>query len=479
MAKNFSYSVSKIIILFFALLLILLAVNIIFQRSYKIEYDHQADYQYQFKSSEVEVLNLIVTDNKINLDSSLIGCNTAFLELKLRFTCSGFIFLPEIIMKDDSSMMFSQNFECRVKGIRYLNISQFVSAGVKEIQLDFKGCRLHEPEVTIYAYKNIKPENAQILILSPHPDDAEIAAYGLYSSFPSNVFIATITAGDAGSMIYANLFQDTLTHYSRKGRVRAWNSITVPFLGGVPIKNSINLGYFDASLSGMHADTNSLGKSRYIGVADINLFRSYNCNHLPDSLTPMSNWRSLVNDIKYLLEDLNPKIIISPYPAIDSHLDHKFTTLALIEALKERGAFDSELWLYTNHFPEIKMHPIGKLGSQIGLPPIIDDIRFYFDEIVSFPLSKIMQSDKVLALDAMNDLRPNTQYREVLVLRRQLKMLFYDKLFLRESDYFRRSVRSNELFFVIKGESLRDNEILIRVLGDDTYFMKSQKIKTN
>ncbi|TDA89239.1 PIG-L family deacetylase, partial [Halomonas marinisediminis] len=92
----------------------------------------------------------------------------------------------------------------------------------------------------------------RILILSPHPDDAEIAAYGLYASYPENTYVVTVTAGDAGEFKYDEIYQDSLTHYLQKGKIRTWNSLTVPMLGGVKSENIINLGYFNEALPTMY-----------------------------------------------------------------------------------------------------------------------------------------------------------------------------------------------------------------------------------
>jgi hypothetical protein len=224
-------------------------------------------------------------------------------------------------------------------------------------------------------------------------------------------------------------------------------------LGGVAPENAINLGYFDASLINLHNDTLSQAKSRYIDTTDISLFRSNNCTHLPDSIVPASTWRSLVNDIKYLLLKQKPNVILSVYPKLDYHLDHKYSTAALTQAMRECKYTNCEVWLYTNHLPLTTMYPDGKTGSAISIPPFFDSNPIYFDRLFSFPLDEKLQSDKILALDAMNDLRPDTQYRNIQASWLQFKQYLFDKLYLRESDYFRRSARSNELFFVIDGEN--------------------------
>jgi hypothetical protein len=49
----------------------------------------------------------------------------------------------------------------------------------------------------------------------------------------------------AGPHTYDEIYSDTDLHYQVKGKLRVWDSITVPMLGGVIPEHAINLGYFD------------------------------------------------------------------------------------------------------------------------------------------------------------------------------------------------------------------------------------------
>ena len=37
------------------------------------------------------------------------------------------------------------------------------------------------------------------LVLAPHADDAELAAYGLYEKYAANAMVVTVTASEAGA----------------------------------------------------------------------------------------------------------------------------------------------------------------------------------------------------------------------------------------------------------------------------------------
>jgi LmbE family N-acetylglucosaminyl deacetylase len=463
-----SMNVSKNRRLFFLLSATLLILSfcgkIVIERSFGYDYDQRKNYLYQFNSGNAKILELKLEDGKLNIQDLSDVFSTAFLEIDIKSNLKGFINEPEVLMIAGGDTL-RQNLECRCRGIRYLNVSQLVRCGSEVIHFVFIGCRPENKSVRLIAYKNSEPAKKKILILSPHPDDAEISAYGLYSSNAKNCFIATITAGDAGSMRYDEVYADSAEQYIKKGRIRVWNSLTIPMLAGISRDNAINLGYFDASLIKMYDDRTSFVKSKCIDTYDINFFRSDNCSHLPDSIKPESSWRSLVTDIKFLILKVKPAIIISDYPALDYHKDHKLTTVALIQAMHEINYDSCELWLYTNHLPLTKMYPDGNIGSQISLPPYFQKVPVYFDELASYPLSSVLQADKTMALDAMNDLRPDTQYRNTKASWLQFKKNFFDKLYLKESDYFRRSVRSNELFFVVKGKNALNPEIQARIIG--------------
>lgn len=445
--------------------LFFVGIRAIHQRAYSYSYNPKLDYQYRFNPEFTSTFETTINDNTLDVSDIPEDFTTAFAEVEIKSNLNGLFLQPEIQMNSGNISVF-QNLECRAKGIRYLNISQFVQQGNKVVKLEMKGCKLTNRNIKVIAWKNSDPAKAKIMIIAPHPDDAEIAAYGLYASNPENSFIATITAGDAGSMRYREWYADSVQHYIAKGKIRVWNSITVPHLGGIAPNHCINLGYFDASLKKMHADTTAHGFSRYIKTDDIQLFRSDNCPALPDSLQPESNWRSLVNDLKNLLLKEQPSAIVSIYPALDYHFDHKFSTVALLQAMQELKYDSCQLWLYTNHYPMTKMYPDGKIGSQTTVPPYFENTSIYFDQLLSFSLSKKLQSDKAMALDAMNDLRPETQYRSTIESWQQTKKNFWDKLYLKESDYFRRSVRSNELFFVIEGKNALQPDIQSKIFGE-------------
>jgi LmbE family N-acetylglucosaminyl deacetylase len=69
-----------------------------------------------------------------------------------------------------------------------------------------------------------------VLLVAPHPDDAEIGAFGLYSCARSTVL--TVSAGDYVDGRYADLAADEAGQRDLGGEVRALDSVAVPQWGG-------------------------------------------------------------------------------------------------------------------------------------------------------------------------------------------------------------------------------------------------------
>ena len=107
-------------------------------------------------------------------------------------------------------------------------------------------------------------------MIAPHPDDAEIAAFGLYADRQASV--VTVTAGNAGDMNYRASVSDPAEHYALKGYLRAVDSVTVPWQGNIPPERTANLGYFDGRLDAMYLapEANRSPKS----MAQIPMWRS-------------------------------------------------------------------------------------------------------------------------------------------------------------------------------------------------------------
>ncbi|MEZ4840452.1 MAG: PIG-L family deacetylase [Flavobacteriaceae bacterium] len=445
---------------FILMLIVITAVFFIINNYRKSAYYYKtdSDYTYNFDFSNAKYFHLKLKDNRIIIPDSLNLFNTtSFIKLNLNTNLKSNFFRPEIKIYNDKNII--NQFEIGAKGIRYINISNLTNDNGKELIIESKNISVDDQEVELIIFNNVNVnvKDSKILVIAPHPDDAEIASYGLYST-NNDTFILTITAGEAGINTYDEIYKDSTEQYLQKGKLRTWNSITVPLLGGISIENCINLGFFDGTLKTMYENRNKDIEGLYTKTNNINTFRKYNVSKLQTYLKGSSSWISLVENIRVLLDTIKPELIITPYPVIDSNSDHKFTTVALLEALKGKNIRNGRLLLYTNHHSKSEFFPFGNSGYGITLPPNFND-SLYFNSIYSIPLSTTIQNDKMFALEAMNDLRLDTEWLNAKGSAKITSEIFLRKILAKDKDYFRRAVRSNELFFVVDINKIYDKDV--------------------
>lgn len=339
-----------------------------------------------------------------------------------------------------------QYFRAGESGPRWLNLSHLhgrVQGGAR-VSLRADGLTMGAGLTSLRFFAARPDLSKNVLVLAPHPDDAEIGAFALYATTRSTV--VTVTSGNAGSPTYESVFGDNQAadQYHFKGRIRVIDSITVPLQGGVPPERALNMGYFDARLGEMHDKPTAVVPEMYGPNTDIGAYRQYNVSPLLPKRSRESTWRHLVDDIETLLRRVNPAVIAAPHPQLDSHRDHQFTTVALAEALT-RWRKNVTLLLYTNH-ADNNRYPYGPAGTVMSLPAITRPVGL--DRVFSLPVSADLQRVKLFALESMHDLRysPTRQYQLAIGDGRALSP---------EKEgpgpditYLRRGPRSNELFYV-------------------------------
>lgn len=436
--------------LYIVLSLLLCFIIFLYKKSQSFyPYKTSSSYSYKFKSD----FTIDYKKQPIDLPLEIEKSDTVFLKLKVKSKWLGYFVQPYIEI-ESSNGIFKQYTEHGARGFRYINISNIGS------QLTIKGKRLiiANQKIEVSIFKNEEIHNKKILFISPHADDAEIAGYGLYSKNPKNTFVLTVSAGEKGYK-YRELYTNKEKQHQKKGDIRVWNSLTVPLMANVPLKNILTFGLFNDTLEDMYNDKSKVISSKVLNTDDVTIFTKQNFSPLGDGLENVSNWKSFVKNLEHIIQNFNPDIIATPYPYIDSHEDHQYSTIACIEALKNLQLSKGKLFLYTNHYTDDEYYPHGKMGSIMSVPPKFDN-SIYFDSIYSHPLNKFEQIDKILAFDAMNDLRPNTEYRLWYRLFSNGFTRLREKLFSIEKDYFNRYVRSNELFFVVDIKNIYDKKIV-------------------
>jgi LmbE family N-acetylglucosaminyl deacetylase len=284
--------------------------------------------------------------------------------------------------------------------------------------------------------------SGRILVLAPHPDDAELAAFGVYAERAST--IVTVTVGNAGAMNYEAVLRDPAEHYTFKGRIRLIDSITVPWQGGIRPESCFNLGYFDARVEEMYRKPGRPVPEMFAPNIDTLPYRRLNLGTLLPIASRSATWGNLVEDLEQVLRKVEPTVVVSPHPQLDTHSDHQFTTVALAQAL-ERWGRPVTLLLYTNH-ATAPDYPAGPAGTPMSLPPHEGPVSL--DRVYSYPLSASVQTTKLFAVESMHDVRlsPSRQYQLVIGTDRTVHPEPSGPA--PDLAYLRRGVRSNELFFV-------------------------------
>lgn len=445
-------------------------------RYYKnFDYDLHADYSYAFPANSATQVKL--EQNGFNWPAEKISWDTAFLKINVRSDWSSVFFKPFIEIRYQGETA-RQYFEKTAQGIRYLNLSRLTdnppasTLHLGRIELRGHHVSWKQGVAELYRFQNIDTSKEKILVIAPHPDDAEIAAFGLYDH--KDAYIVTITAGEGGKRRFKRFFPDKKEHALFQGMIRTWDSIIVPFWGGLMPERCVSLCYFDGTLEKMFEHPSekvtSAAESTNLGV-----FRKYNLSDLATKDMPDPTWNNLVEDLSRLIRLIHPSLIVTPNPMTDSHPDHQFSTIALFEAIQKSGLKTGSLYLYTVHNTYSSRWPFGKATSLVTLPPYFSK-RPFFEKIYSHQLSRQSFTRKLFALDDMHGFRPvyflsSDKYSAGLPLIVQSAYLQWKTL-----SQARKYLRYDELFFVVsveKASSLREEFLKnsSRLLPKKTYYV--------
>jgi hypothetical protein len=341
-----------------------------------------------------------------------------------------------------------QYLDTNAAGVRWLNLSGMREqlADGAEVIIRTHAVTLEAETATLRLFDNHLDLQQRILVVAPHPDDAEIAAFGLYADRQASV--VTVTAGNAGDMNYRASVSDPAEHYSLKGYLRAVDSVTIPWQGNIPPERTANLGYFDGQLEAMYPAPRQTFPEVYSANTDVALYRRANLSKLVSSAARSNTWQHLVEDLVEVLRKVNPGIVVMPDPRLDTHPDHELTSVALDQAL-EQWQGNPIFLLYTNH-TDSDHYPYGPAGTVVSLPP--SERHVSMQKIYSHPTAHALQIRKLFALESMHDLRlsPDEQITCSAAIAHRP-----DYPRIREEDYFRRAPRANELFFLFNKAGVR------------------------
>jgi hypothetical protein len=381
---------------------------------------------------------------------------SGFVEIEVDTSLMGLIADPAIEIRADR-FHDTQYVERGARGLRFFNISRLLRC-VPEgttVHLSGRGISWSRNAVRLHLCRESVSPADRVLVIAPHPDDAEIAAFGLYSD--TDATVVTLTAGDASDRYRGAPQAWMQLSRSDVARARVLDSLTIPQLGDVPPERAINLCFPDGRLRDLYQRPEA-GFGEGGDVLDFCALRQMNRSSVLPSEGVGGSWSSLVHDLSRIVAAINPTIVVAPHPKLDPHPDHLFATLAVGEALETVGATSPRMFLYMVHNRHSELWPFGPGGSGVPLLPILAADGPCGSGFYSHPLSIERQRRKLVALEAMHDLRemqwppPAMAYwrpgaRILPELRGWVHGMGADP-----TSYLRRAVRPDELFFVASCE---------------------------
>lgn len=412
-------------------------------------YSPQQDHSYRFERATAR--RATIADGRLRLPDGLADGSTLILEISTRARFLGYFLDPRVTLNGERF-----DFERGCAGKRYLDISHHRAAltqGCVSLTVDY--CAI-APEAHLFAFSLPDFTQRRLMIIAPHADDAELAAFGLYRSAASPL-VVSITQGEAEAETLAAALTIDFPEAARlKGRLRSWDSICVPRWGGVPAGNCVQLGYYCMQLTSMRASPDTPQVSRYCGDGDIRTARLWNHNLLPGDADGAPTWNNLVADLVALIDDFRPEVIVTPHQVLDPHPDHVATTQALREALVRSAARPEHILFYANHLHDNDRWPMGPAGGGVILPPAFDATKAI--RLWSISLPPVLQRDKAMALGMHHDLQGPLPAKKRL--RRFIQKILAGRRWPRSGDneYFRKAVRSREVFWLTSGTQFVENK---------------------
>ena len=400
------------------------------------------DYAYRFGELSHEAPAML-SDGQLKVDAALQGDETLVLEVRVK---SGWLgrFLDPRVELHGSECADRQTFERGVDGLRFLNLTGMAgSLQAGTLRLRGRHCRL-QGEPRLWITPSVELQRRRVMVIAPHADDAELAAYGLYSQ-ADETWVVTLTAGEIEAEHYQQMGMGKSEAARLKGRLRAWDSIAVPRWAGVPESRCVQLGYFCLQLPAMQAAPDQPAASREADMADIRPFRQFNPFPLPGDRDGAPTWHNLLADLQALLEMARPEVLVMPHPQLDPHPDHICAQAAVMEALQGLAWQPQTLLCYANHLHDNDRWPMGDSGDGVALPPQLSAEQAWAP--CSLLLDVETQRDKAMALGMMHDLQPPAPFK------RRLRRLLQRWLAGRrpspygENEFFRKAVRRHELFW--------------------------------
>lgn len=392
---------------------------------------------------------------------------TAFLTLEVRAGVAGrlrdpFVELHAVGGSSNTTAQHRQYLDRAAWGSRPINVTPLLRSGDPPsgaIRLVGRGVTWRrEATLTLYDPPTLRSAgDGRTLVLAPHPDDAEIAAFGLFADRPAGAWIAAVTAGEAASMELVSVVPGSPAEQAAwRAELRVWDSLTIPQLGGVAAERCLALVYPDRQLAAMAREPE---RPFFLGSAPVLSRRTLRSRNAAPALREAPEgcrWVDLVEELRGLLLQIRPDVVVCPHPRLDHHPDHLFTAVALEEALRGAGLPPPTLLLYVVHPPGAPDYPPGAPDGLVSLPPWKgEEGEWLGDALYSHALSPDLQRRKHFAVEAAHDVRRHypserpPRAGEVLArLGRDAAAALRGRT-VDPRSFLRRAPRPNELFTVV------------------------------
>lgn len=410
-------------------------------------YSPRDDYRYDFPSDSASTSARIDRRGLVSLpptDAHSEDSETLVLAVHIRSSWLGRWLDPHVVI-DDGVKPDRQDFERGVNGIRFINLSGCLPA-LRSGHLKISGrfCSLPS-EGVLHGFRNPDYAGRRVMVIAPHADDAELAAFGLYSRC-AEASIVTLTQGEIEAKFYRRLGLSDAAAARLKGRLRSWSSHAVPLWGGVPASRCVQLGYYCMQLTRMEGEPHLPFASQESDESDIRSVRRFNPLMLPGDKDGAPTWDNLVADLAALLQHFRPEVVVLPHPELDPHPDHIQSSRALHQAIQISAWRPDIQLLYANHLVDNDRWPMGPAGNGIALPPCIEPLPA--DQLWSPLLDEHVLVDKSQALAMQHDLQTPLPFKKRL--RRFIQWCLAARRWPHsgEDEFFRKAVRRHELFWV-------------------------------
>jgi LmbE family N-acetylglucosaminyl deacetylase len=382
---------------------------------------------------------------------------SAFLAIDVSVTMTGRVLDPFIEIGSPPER-YRQYFERGASGIRYLNLSPAVQAAGDSgcTRITLRGGHLRwKPSASVMVFEPPVFGGGDALIVAPHPDDAEIGAFGFYSGRPS--WIVTVSSGELSPTGLWPVVPRGPEQIRWRALLRVHDSLTTPSLGGVAGDRCLNLAFPDTRLKQMHDEP-----ARAFTLACESSLPRQSLRHknpiarLRDGRADC-RWSDLVEELRWTLDSVRPGTLLCTHPLVDPHPDHVYTSVALAHALRAGAHAPDLILLYVIHADEAPVYPFGGADSIVSLPPWPHG-EWIADAVYSYPLPHAARIGKYFAVEAAHDLRSyysdarRRTVRELAAIARRELGAFLSGMAPRPADFLRRAPRPNELYYAVTVE---------------------------